>query len=54
MAPSRQLLKLIQNKRPLQPHWPQQPQQPYFLKKLPNPDFVIITGNKMTNTGHFL
>ena len=34
--------------------WPQQPLQPYFLKKLPGPDGLIITGTKMTNTGHFL
>jgi hypothetical protein len=32
-------------------HWPQ---QPYFLKKHPDRDGLIITGTKMTNTGHFL
>ena len=41
---------------PLRPHWPQQPLQPYFLKKLPGPDGLVITstGTKITDTGHFL
>ena len=40
--------------RPLQPHWPLQPLQPYFTKKtLPDPDGWIIPGTKMTNTGPF-
>ena len=41
-------------KNPLQPHWPQQPLRPYFLKKLPDPDGPIITDTKITNTGNFL
>ena len=40
--------------RPLQPHWPQQPLKPNFLKKLPDPDGLIITCTKITNTGNFL
>ena len=39
---------------PLQPHLPQQPLQLYFLKKLPDPDGLIINGIKMTSIGHFL
>ena len=39
--------------RSLQPHWLQQPLQPYFLKKLPDPDGLMINGNKITNTGPF-
>ena len=35
---------------PLQPHWRQQSLQPYFLKKLPDPNGLII---KMTSIGHF-
>jgi hypothetical protein len=33
----------------LQPHWPKQPLEPYFLKKLPDPDSLIINGIKMTS-----
>ena len=33
---------------------PQQPLQPYYLKKLPGPDGLVITGTKVTNTGYFL
>ena len=35
------------------PHWPQMTLQPYFLKKHLGTD-LIITGTKMTHTGHFL
>ena len=38
--------------KPLQPHWSQQPLNPYFLKELP--DGLIIPGTKMTNTDPFL
>ena len=34
--------------QPLQPHWPL---QPYFLKKLPHLDGLIINHNKMTSSG---
>ena len=45
-----QALELLQ---PRQPHWPLQPQNPYFTKKLPGPDGWIVFGTKMTNTGPF-
>ena len=32
---------------------PQLPLQPHFLKKLPDPDDLIINGIKMTNSGRF-
>ena len=32
---------------------PQMPLQPYFLKKLPNPDDLVINGIKVTNSGRF-
>ena len=37
-----------------QPHWPQQPLKPNFLKKLPDPDGLIITVSKKTITGNSL
>ena len=39
-----------------EPHWPQQPLQPYFIKEIPVPGAGawIILGTKMTNTGPFL
>ena len=40
--------------RPLQPHWPQQPLKPNFLKKVPDHDGLIINGNKITNNGDCL
>ena len=48
-----QALEPLQPLWPLQSHWPQQPQQPYFTKELPDPEGLIITGTKMTNTGPF-
>ena len=40
--------------RPQQPHRPHWPPQPYFIKKLPNSDGLIIPGIEMTNTGPLL
>ena len=37
-----------------QPHWPQQPLKPNLLKKLPDPDGLMITGTKITITVNFL
>ena len=43
-----------QPQQPLKPHWPQQPLKPYFIKELPFPYAWIILGTKMTNAGPFL
>ena len=45
---------IFQALEPLQPDWPQQPPQPYFIKEVPNPDGLILPGTKMTNNGPFL
>ena len=37
-----------------QPHWPQQPLKPNLLKKLHDPDGLIITVSKKTITGNSL
>ena len=39
---------------PQQPQWPQWPQQPHFIKKIIDPDDLIIPSTKMTNTSPFL
>ena len=43
----------VQTLEHLQPHWPYQPLQPYFIKELSDPDGCIIPGTIMTNTGPF-
>ena len=52
-----QALKLLQPQwpqRPQQPQWPQWPQQPHFIKKITDPDDLIIPSTQMTNTSPFL
>ena len=39
---------------PQQPQWPQWPQQPHFIKKITDPDDLIIPSTQMTNTSPFL
>ena len=41
---------IFQALEPLQPHWPLQPQKPYFTKELPDPDDGIIPGTKIQLT----
>jgi hypothetical protein len=50
-------LEPMQPKCPLQPQqppWPQFPLQPHFIRKVTDPDVLIISGTKMTNTGTLL
>ena len=35
---------------PQQPQWPQLPRQPHFIKKMTDPDGLIIPSTQMTNT----
>ena len=39
---------------PQQPQWPQLPRQPHFIKKMTDPDGLIIPSTQMTNTSPFL
>ena len=39
---------------PQQPRWPQWPQQPHCIKKITDPDGLIISSTQMTNTSPFL
>ena len=39
---------------PQQPQWPQWPQQPHFIKKITDPDGLIISRTQLTNTSPFL
>ena len=39
---------------PQQPQWPQWPRQPHFIKKITDPDGLIISSTQMTNTSPFL
>ena len=39
---------------PQQPQWPQWPRQPHFIKKITDPDGLIIPSTQMTNTSPFL
>ena len=52
-----QALKLLQPQwpqRPQQPQWPQWPQQPHSIKKITDPDDLIIPSTQMTNTSPVL
>ena len=42
------------SQQPQQPRWPQWPWKPHFIKKITDPDGLIIPGTKMTNTCCFL
>ena len=43
-------LQLQWPQQPQQPQWLQWPRQPHFIKKLTDPDGLIIPGTNMTNT----
>jgi hypothetical protein len=52
-----QALKPLQSQWPQwpqQPQWPQWPWQPHFIKKITDPDGLIILSTQMTNTSPFL
>jgi hypothetical protein len=40
--------------QPQQPQWPQWPWQPHFIKKITDPDVLIIPSTKMTNISPFM